>query len=215
MANAWMPGARRVTGTVPAGRSRGGAPRAVWCVSESDPDRWSARAAARQLDRTGRTAHLVWNPVTGDIAQLLPATAAAAGQLTPAGSVDRALEGRVCILVQVVGRSPAPFTDSPLNGLTAILDWLDSWEIPRSWPAGPPGPLPPHRDDADRERLWAQGGHFGHSQVPGSAADGPGAIDVERMRDGRLPRPRQERPVASTAPSPSNGTRSRPVPRHD
>ncbi|GAA3966225.1 hypothetical protein FOF52_11425 [Thermobifida alba] len=193
MANAWMPAAGRVTSSFLGGRPRGGAPRAVWSVSECDPNRWSAHSVAHRLADTGRAVHLVWNPVTGDVAQLLPATVAATGQLTPDSRVDRAGEGRVCILVQVVGHSLKPFTDGPLHGLDPVLAWLDSWGIPRTWPAGPPGSPSPH-SDADREHRWARGGHFGHSQVPGSVADGPGAVDVVRLRGDLLPPPRQERP---------------------
>ncbi|KUP95303.1 hypothetical protein [Thermobifida cellulosilytica] len=203
MANAWMPAAGRVTSSFPAGRPGGGAPRAVWCVSESDPEQWSAHSAARRLDSEGRAAHLVWHPVTGDVVQLLPATAAAVGQLTPHGTIDRASEGRVCIVIQVIGRSPEPFTDGPLNGLDAILAWLDSWGIPRTWPAGAPGARA-RRSSAAQEYPWSLGGHFGHSQVPGSAADGPGAIDPVRLHGHWFPRPRREQP--GTAPD-----RRRPV----
>ncbi|TDQ49275.1 hypothetical protein [Actinorugispora endophytica] len=189
MANAWMRGIGRVNGKTPGGRPQGGAPRAVWHMSESDPNNLSARSVAQRLDSDGRTSHLVWNPVTGDTVQLLPATAAAAGQLTPGLRTDRAREGRVCIVIQVVGYSLLPFTDGPLNGLDPILRWLDSWEIPRWWPAGPPAPFPASHSPSGSERLWAQGGHFGHSQVPGSRADGPGAIDIGRLRGVPLPFP--------------------------
>lgn len=198
MANAWMPAAGRVTSSFRGGRPGGGAPRAVWCVNESDPGQCSASTAAHDLEKAGRAAHLVWNPVNGDVVQLLPATMAATGQLTPDNRIDRAAEGRVCIVIQVVARSTTPFTDGPLNGLNAILTWLDSWGIPRFWPAGPPHPgTPPN--PAVQEHWWALGGHFGHSQVPGATAECPGAIDVKRLRGDWLPSPRHEHPQLSPA----------------
>lgn len=189
MANAWMRGIGRVNGRTSGGRCRAGAPRAVWYMSESDPNRLSARSVAQRLDSDGHSAHLVWNPVTGETVQLLPATASATGQLAPHLRADRAREGRVCIVIQVIGYSLLPFTDGPLHGLGPILAWLESWEVPRRWPAGPPAPFPASHTPPASERLWARGGHFGLSQVPGSRCDGPGAIDVERLCAGPLSRP--------------------------
>ncbi|MBB4930153.1 hypothetical protein F4561_000973 [Lipingzhangella halophila] len=176
-----MPGAERVEGTPLGAAPQGGAPRTVWLTTESDPGLLSARAAALRLQEQGRTAHLVWNPVTGETAQLLPTTSAANGALTDRG-VDHAAEGRVCILILVIGRTLAPFTDGPLTGLADILTWLDSWEVARQWPAGAPA-APSERAlwSSSRERIWARGGHFGHCQVPGAHSDSPGAISPERI----------------------------------
>ncbi len=68
-----------------------------------------------------------------------------------------------------------------MTGLPGILDWLDSWGIPRRWPAGPPVAYPPGHAGGGSRRLWASGGHFGASQVPGWTAAGPGEIDIERL----------------------------------
>ncbi|WP_285759025.1 hypothetical protein [Nocardiopsis ansamitocini] len=209
MANAWMPGVERADGTITGGRLHGGAPRAVWHTTESDPKELSARAIARELGDDERAAHLVWNPVNGEIVQLLPATAAATRR--PQGTAtDWAQEGRVCVRVLVLGHSAFPFTNGPLIGLDRILEWLDSWGVPRHWPAGSPIPRPASLPRPRSVRLWAQGGHFGQSQVPGSKADGPGAIDIERMRGAAIPRPRPEQ-APSTSPQPvwrsHNGTR--------
>ncbi|NYE49156.1 hypothetical protein HDA32_004276 [Spinactinospora alkalitolerans] len=139
--------------------------------------------------------------MTGETAQLLPATAAALGQLA-LGGVDRAGEGRVCVLIQVVGHALLPFTDGPLIGLDAILRWLDSWEVPRCWPAGPPATVPASYAQTGNERLWARGGHFGHSQVPESRAGGPGGIDPERILGSAAPRQRPGPPQSDAAPLP-------------
>ncbi|WP_156184938.1 hypothetical protein [Allosalinactinospora lopnorensis] len=206
MVNAWMPGAGRIRGTTPGGVLQGGAPRTVWLTTESDPGLLSAQAAAQRLADDGRTAHLVWNPVSGETAQLLPATRAAAGQLNT-GAVDHAKEGRVCIVILVVGRTLTPFTDGPLIGLSEILNWLDSWEVTRQWPAGAPGrTAEPHRKPAG-ERLWARGGHFAHSQVPGARSDSPGAISPDRILNCPLP--------PKPPPPPRSPEIRAPAPRRD
>ena len=80
-----------------------------------------------------------------------------------------------------------PFTAGPMLGLPEILDWLDSWGMPRTWPAGQ-APFPHGHATFRNRRLWARGGHFGASQVPEWTASGPGAVDVERLT-GRKPAP--------------------------
>lgn len=201
MVNAWMPGAKRVPCTTPQGAHlAGGAPRAVWLTTESDPAALTARSVAQRLVGDGHSGHLVWNPRTGETVQLLPATAPAGGELT-AGAPDRACEGRVCVVIRVIGWSHSPFTESPLRDLDPILHWLDSWEIPRRWPAGaPPATLPAPHQRASCERLWARGGHFGHSQVPGTQSSAPGAISPHLL----LGIPQQSgRPRPAAAPQPT------------
>jgi hypothetical protein len=70
--DAWMPGAERLSAAADGGRLKGGAPRAVWLVLHADPMSVSALAAAEHLIELGRPAHLVWNPLSGDVAQLIP-----------------------------------------------------------------------------------------------------------------------------------------------
>lgn len=176
-----MPDAGRVRCAAPTGGALlGGAPRAVWLTTESNPCTLSARAVAQWLVDNRRSSHLVWNPVSGETVQILPASAPAKGQLTTGGT-DRALEGRVCIVIRVIGHAFAPFTDTPLTGLSPILGWLDSWGIPRRRPAGPPSAPPVARPVSADDRLWARGGHFGHSQVPGACSSAPGAISWDRL----------------------------------
>lgn len=77
MTDAWMPGAERVLAAADGGCLKGGVPRAVWLVLPGDPVRTTARESAESLVRLGRPCHLVWNPLTGDLAQLIPVTRAA------------------------------------------------------------------------------------------------------------------------------------------
>jgi len=204
VARAWLQSAGVVPATVDGGSMNGGAPRAVWLLWPADPQGISAKSVAQRLVQLGRPSHLVWNPVTGEIIQSLPATRAACGL---PGDVNR--HGRVCVQITVLGSVHEPFTDTKMDGLNEILAWLDSWKIPRTWPAGPPLPYP-HSVAAPRsKRAWASGGHFGLSQVPGTTEGDPGAIDITRLTgDGRspvqVPRPRAELNGGAEVPNGQN-----------
>lgn len=194
-----MPGAKRLWETTDGGPLNGGAPRVVWQTLGADPRAMSAESAAHSLSRLGRAPHLVWNPVQGEIVQLIPVLRAGRllgtpedlGQMTPpqAEADDDRLaeanaEGRLCVQVGVVAFAWDPFTSWPMTGLRRIVDWLDSWGIPRRWPAGPPAPFPHGLTTRGDRRTWARGGYFGASQVPGLTAAGPGAIDIELLTAG-------------------------------
>src|SRR6202034_672300 len=111
-------------------------------------------------------------------------------------------EGRVCGKIGVRALASEPFTNGPMIGVEAIMGWLDSWGVPRRWPGGQPGSwtevgraggragvvgvgtggVGGAVGGADGSRaVWARGGHFGASQVPGCAHVGPGAIDIHRL----------------------------------
>jgi hypothetical protein len=201
-----MPGAARIQAMSDGGPLKGGAPRTVWQALGSDPRMVTARSAAEHLSQRGKASHLVWNPLDGEIVQLIPVTRAARSlgwpedpdQLPSTSPERRRLagpapnppdgrlceincEGRLCVQICVVAFAWEPFTSGPMAGLQEILDWLDSWGMPRIWPAGRPAPFPQAHATFGNRRLWARGGHFGASQVPDWTAVGPGALDVERL----------------------------------
>jgi hypothetical protein len=187
----------------------------VWQTLEADCQTVSARSAAQRLDEHGQASHLVWNPLNGELIQLIPIVRAARSLAWPDGDrpgsdragsggtgsegtgswADRAAvgqvlaEGRVCVQISVVGFAHDPFTAGPMTGLRQIMTWLDSWGIPRDWPAGAPVSFRDGVTAGRSRRLWARGGHFGASQVPGLSATGPGAIDVERLTGWRAGHP--------------------------
>jgi hypothetical protein len=163
------------------GPLRGGAPRTAWLSSESDPRTVSARSVAADLIREGRPTHLVWNPCSGEIIQLVPATRAA----RHLGDVG--CEGRVCMQIMVIGHARDPFTNTLLTELDSIMRWLDSWGVARRWPAGPPLPSPQSYHSGRDRRSWARGGHFGGSQVPGVDRPDPGGIDIRRVTGPETP----------------------------
>jgi hypothetical protein len=221
-----MPGAKRIWGSADGGPLNGGAPRAVWQTLGADPRVVSAGSAAQRLDQVGRACHLVWNPLHGEIVQLIPILRAGRllglpedlGQMTPRppGAADDELaeanaEGRLCVQIGVVAFAWDPFTSWPMTGLQRILDWLDAWDVSRRWPAGAPAPFPHGLTTCGNTRLWASGGHFGASQVPGLTTAGPGAIGIEQLtgRAGQAREPDRRAPVPTrSAPEP---TASKPV----
>ncbi|MFE3457633.1 hypothetical protein ACFXKD_08800 [Nocardiopsis aegyptia] len=199
MTQAWMSAAERIQGRATVAPPGRGAPRAVWSVTGSDPATRSAGQEARRLVAERRETHLVWNPLTGEIVQLLPATRR--GRIDLGGThlyeqhVDHGLEGRVCLVVAVVARPDTPFTDGPMRGLEPVLAWLDSWGVARRWNGALPGrPEEPGNPDESSARAWSRGGHFGQDHVPGSGATGPGHVEPARLL---APSPAVERDTAA------------------
>ncbi len=255
MTDAWMPGAERIPASADGGGMKGGAPRAVWLPVYANPLVLSARTVAERLVQLGQPSHLVWNPASGDVAQMIPAVRAAralgwperqgwldgpawldgpgpardadcrpaplssaAEPTAPAARDGLAAintEGRLCVQIAVLSQAWWPFSEGPAERLQDIVNWLDSWQVPRDWPGGQQarfpdadpaagGRRPPPRSLAGRaeaagtgpgrRRNWAQGGHFAAVQVPGCAAAGPGHIDLERLGSGH-PRIRSAQPA--------------------
>jgi hypothetical protein len=196
VAYAWMPGVKCIRAETDGGPLRGGAPRAVWLTLGARPGAVSVQSAAERLLSEGRPCHLIWDPVTGDIAQLISILRAGRALGTPEclswrghGVLDQVIpvssDGRICAQLGVLARPDEPFTNGPLPGLATILGWLDSWNVPRRWPAGAPAATGELTGQRSRRR-WAQGGHFGASQVPECQSFGPGAIDIDRLTGAHL-----------------------------
>jgi hypothetical protein len=172
------------------GAMKGGAPRTVWLTNETDPRAVSARSVAHSLDQQGQSVHVIWNPCSGEIIQMVPVIRA--GRLLN-GEIGR--EGRVCVQILVIGHAQDPFTNGPLLGIDPIVAWLDTWGVSRRWPAGPPLPSPQSYHSSRGRRPWARGGHFGCSQVPEVTSPAPGGVDIRRITGpdtpvADIPRPR-------------------------
>jgi hypothetical protein len=198
VAHAWMPEASRIRAETDGGPLTGGAPRAVWLTLGTDPGAVSVQSAAQRLISEQRACHLIWDPVTGDIAQLISvlragcALGAGARQewtaaRVPAQAENVNAEGRVCVQIGVLGHAADPFTSGAMRCVEAIVSWLDSWGVPRRWPSGRPEgyldglPSPALGGSRRGCAQWARGGHFGASQVPRCDNAGPGAIDIDRI----------------------------------
>jgi hypothetical protein len=206
VAYAWLPGARRIRAGADGGPLGGGVPRAVWLTLGGAPNGVSVQSAADRLIAEDRPCHLIWDPVTGEVAQLISILRAGRALGAPdrldwapdrvrarLGSVNQ--QGRICVQIGVLSSPAEPFTSGPLLGVEAITSWLDAWGVERRWPCGQPGgprACPPHQaGQPGRRALWARGGHFGASQVPGCEHTGPGSIDIDRLTG---PRGRQVHP---------------------
>jgi hypothetical protein len=191
VADAWMPGVRCIRAETDGGQLGGGAPRVVWLTLGVDPRVISVCSVSQRLIQENRPCHLVWDPLTGELAQLLPIVRAGCALGTPE-NIDYARdlvpyhqrgvnrEGRLCVQIGVLGSPRDPFTSYQMIGLGEILAFLDSWQIPRRWPAGAPAPFRAATRARSRA-LWALGGHFGASQVPDCESIGPGGIDIDQI----------------------------------
>ncbi len=224
MTDAWMPGAERVLAAADGGCLKGGIPRAVWLVLPGDPVRTTARESAESLARLGRPCHLVWNPLSGDVAQLIPLTRAARALGWPSDSPRLACsppgeplapaardglpgvnnEGRVCAQIGVIGQPGALFSNGSATRLHEIVKWLDSWRVPHGGPACRPPQAPAARAPRSR-RDWARGGHFHASQVPGCPCARPMAIDSGRPTGAQRQRPAGWPAAAAPGGMPSGG----------
>ena len=131
MTDAWMPDAWYLRAAADGGHLGGGAPRAVWQAAGADPAVVSARSVAERLTELDQASHLTWNPLTGEIIQLIsvlragrslggpeglapqgPARAADSAAPPPAAEPVNA-EGRVCVQICVVAFAWDPFTAGP------------------------------------------------------------------------------------------------------
>ena len=116
MAHSWMPGARRIRAGTDGGSLRGGAPRAVWLTLGTAPGVVSIQSVATRLIAEGRPCHLIWDPVTGEIAQLVSALRAACALSIPEhatmSGIARTAPGTVPSVSQTARGAP-PRSDPP------------------------------------------------------------------------------------------------------
>jgi hypothetical protein len=186
VAHAWLPEAVRIRAEADGGALGGGAPRVVWLTLGSPANAVSVQSAAQRLVAEHRPCHLIWNPATGEIAQLI--SVLRAGRAL--GAPDRLdwtpvrihrrpenvnAEGRVCVQIGVLALAAEPFTNGPMIGVEAIMSWLDSWGVPRRWPGGAPGSWADH----GRARGGGSGGVGPVGSVASAGAVGAaGAVGV-------------------------------------
>lgn len=171
MGELWVPGAERRQ-THPGGSMAGGPPRVTWHITWDSLRRdgspaISHSAVADYLNNQGYQVHLVWDPVTGDIIQLLPADRGGAG-LVHRGAPETNNMGEVNLQIEAYftpgvvrgGVRYDQLTDTPMVNLDRIMAWADSWGIPRTAPLGP--------GDRNASTWSSVGGHYGHYNAPGN-----------------------------------------------
>lgn len=176
----WLDGAQRIKAWQDGGSLLGGPRRVVWHSTENDPTKTTAATIAHYLNRVGYQCHLVWNPVTGEIIQMIPADRAGRALGNAPGGIETNRGGSLCVQIEVVGRAARPFTSSEMKGRSAIIEWLRGLGIPDVWPGGPP-PAAPGTRHVSAATWKNSSGHFSHSQVPENDHNDPGAIDIRRL----------------------------------
>lgn len=176
----YLASARRVTAWKDGGSMVGGPKRAIWHTTENDPHKTTAYTIAQYLNRVGYQVHIVWNPVTGEIVQMIGSDRAGRGLRNESGGVQTNREGAVCVQVEVVAHAKEPFTKYEMKGREAIISYLRSLGVPDVWPGGPP-PASPGTKHVSNATWNSKGGHYGHSQTPENNHSDPGAIDIKKL----------------------------------
>lgn len=179
MPELWMSGAERRPQGNGVTLDRGLPPRATWHITADRLDDDGVQPpfdnVSAYLERVAYCPTLMWDPFTGLVRQYYPADvgARALTRWNQDGAVNIQIETYFAYGVNRDGKRYATVADTPCKGLDRILAWLDSWGIPRVWPAGVPQ-LSGNKQDAE---LWnTRAGHFGHSQVPGETHSDPGPM---------------------------------------
>lgn len=185
----WLPGATIVTAHQDAGSMVGGPAKVVWHTTENDPNKTSAVNVARYLNNVGSQVHLVWNPVTGEIVQMIPANRGGRGLKNLAGGVETNRGGSTVFQIEVVAYAKSPWTVGPCNGLANIVAFLRQLGVPDAWPAGDLKPYPASFGGIRSAALWGRAGHFGHSQVPENDHGDPGDLDQSHITGTPAPVP--------------------------
>ncbi|MFD0408634.1 hypothetical protein [Kitasatospora sp. NPDC127116] len=124
--------------------------------------------------------HLIWDPFTGRIAQLYPATSRSKSVADGPGGTRTNRAGRVVIQIEAVffpycryqGRVYPRLVDTPCAGWDRLHAWIASWGVPDAWPMGRPTDFTSRRD----ERTWeTTGGWYAHAHVPENDHQDPGS----------------------------------------
>lgn len=200
VASMWLPGAKVIRALKDAGTLTGSAKKVIWHTTENDPTKTSAANVANYLNRVGSQVHIVWNPYTGEIVQMIPANRGGRGVMNKPGGVDTNTAGAIVVQIEVVGQATKPFTDGPCKGLPTIVAWLRSLGVPDVWPAGDLKPYPASYGGVRSTSAWSRSGHFGHSQIPENDHGDPGNINQAKITGLPKPAPALPKPVVKPAP---------------
>lgn len=183
MGVAWIAGAERFGDGRIGGAMEGGKPRSTQHTVECPPGRGYFLSMGAYLVRVSTEPQVLYDPQSDSLGQFGPLNESARA-LRNAGSVRTNRSGTVNIQVEVCGRASQPWTNgfdpNQKPNYLKLIAAIDSWDVPRDWPAGPPQAYPGDHDDRDMWTWTNRGGYFGHSQVPGNDHGDPGAIDITK-----------------------------------
>lgn len=181
MVDLWMPGAQRHSvGNI--GAMNGGPSRVTWHTTSNENDHtFKNELGWFKNGGVSHAPHLLWDPFTGEIAQFFPANSRSLS-LQNAGLVKTNRTGKYNIQIEIVftagevvnGKIYKTVAETPCKNLDKIVAWLKSLGINEKWPAGSPSGL--HRQGVSTEFWLNNGGHYGHSQIPGNGHVDPGVM---------------------------------------
>lgn len=181
MVDLWMPEASRHS-VGNTGAMSGGPSRVVWHTTSNAKDHnfanelgWFTGGGA------GVAPHLLWDPFTGEIAQMFPASSRSLSLMND-GAVKTNRTGTYCIQIEVVftagetvnGKVYHSVAETPCKNLDKIMAWLKSLGIAEKWPAGAPEGM--FRQTVSLDFWLNNGGHYGHNMVPGNSHVDPGVM---------------------------------------
>lgn len=180
MPDLWIPGAIVVPCSLDGGSMMGtGEKYATIHTFESKGYNLSAVDGAKRLVAAGNGCTGTFNPVTGQIAQMVPGNRASRTLRNLSGGVQTNRAGSFHAQFEVIGDAARPWTqdltDAGRIGLAKIIAWLDSWGVPRIWPAGNP---PAYPGGYQNRIAPGPSGYYGHSQWKENTHGDPGAIDL-------------------------------------
>jgi hypothetical protein len=160
----------------------GGPSRAVWHTTSNTNDHTFANELGWFTGGgAGVAPHLLWDPFTGQIAQMFPANSRSLS-LQNDGSVKTNRTGEYCIQIETVftenetvgGKKYASVRSTPCKGWPSIVAWLNSLGIPNVWPGGAPTGWT--RDTVSLDMWLTKPGNYGHNQIPGNSHVDPGPM---------------------------------------
>jgi hypothetical protein len=176
----WLPGIPYIRSDNNGGSMLGADAYFTWHTYECGYD-VSASSGARGLITQGTEVHFCFNPVTGELVQILPANVAGRGLVNLSGGVQTNRQGRVNLQVEVIGRASRPWTqditDAGRRALAKLIAFADLWGIPRTHPNGDQGPIDKYAPTNRSVTGWnGPGGYFCHAQVPENTHWDHGAV---------------------------------------
>lgn len=153
----WMPGVKQIHASGDAGvMGPGNEVKVVWHTSESGNDHNAIYGVAAWVKQQQSEYTICWNPYTGQFIQLFPAEVGARAVMN-GYSLPANRHGKICIQVCVIGRGAnAPLAKSPMKGRRELMEWLDSWGVPRDVITS----------DARSIARWKMSGHTTHRSAP-------------------------------------------------
>lgn len=190
MTSLWIPGATIIPCNLDGGSQLGTEKYVTWHTYESKGYNLSALSGAYSLVAAGHGCTGCFNPVTGELVQMIPGNRASRTLVNISGGVQTNRAGAFHAQFEVIGDANRPWTqdltDAGRATLTRIMAWLRDWGVPDIWPAGNPPVYP----GGYQNRIGpAASGHYGHSQWQENTHGDPGAIDVSVLFGVSTPTP--------------------------